>query len=355
MIYSLNKKSASDETVALTPNRVWKSYSEPILVEEGLKPIRFIAGTESEKRGEGVPSKEGNIYEVIYDGKIAVAKVLSGFSKAEPDNWKKIIEAKKVLPERLSRHLPEIYSIIEPNAYTTIIVMELLSKTNPHVSKILRTKDMRQTKNILKNEDFISEALKISFDSTIANIESSISHNNEKAFKMFLGESEKLKQDIEGDLLKGLLSFEKISDKIKGSLRIYTDMLSGESASIIDKISRNIQKNFISYINTSKKPVAKYYSSRDIDYTIKMLEDTDHDSLNSKRIQELEEERDLVYTSSPASFLFSEKYMPETKGLFQLLNALKNLGIEWSDVHANNIMERPGTRELVLIDVGFFT
>ena len=54
MIYSLNKKSASDETVALTPNRVWKSYSEPILVEEGLKPIRFIAGTESEGRGSAL-------------------------------------------------------------------------------------------------------------------------------------------------------------------------------------------------------------------------------------------------------------------------------------------------------------
>jgi hypothetical protein len=46
--------------------------------------------------------------------------------------------------------------------------------------------------------------------------------------------------------------------------------------------------------------------------------------------------------------------MPETKGLFALLNSLKNFGIEWSDVHANNIMERPGTRDLVLIDVGFF-
>ena len=33
---------------------------------------------------------------------------------------------------------------------------------------------------------------------------------------------------------------------------------------------------------------------------------------------------------------------------------LKDFGIEWSDVHANNIMERPGTRDLVLIDVGFF-
>jgi hypothetical protein len=106
--------------------------------------------------------------------------------------------------------------------------------------------------------------------------------------------------------------------------------------------------------------VAKYYSTKDIDNTIQALERSNPSEISrsdrlKKTIDDLSEERlDSVYSETPEGFLYSEKYMPETKGLFALLNSLKDLGIEWSDVHANNIMERPGTRDLVLIDVGFF-
>ena len=74
-----------------------------------------------------------------------------------------------------------------------------------------------------------------------------------------------------------------------------------------------------------------------------------------KRIDILTRERkDSVYSENPEGFLYSEKYMPETRSFFSMLNSLREHGVEWSDVHANNIMERSATRELVLIDVGLF-
>ena len=75
LMKALRLSRASDETVFLGPKanapkggvRGRQPYpSERQLLLAGIKPIRYIAGTESEIRGEGSSSKEGNIYEVLY-------------------------------------------------------------------------------------------------------------------------------------------------------------------------------------------------------------------------------------------------------------------------------------------------
>jgi hypothetical protein len=46
--------------------------------------------------------------------------------------------------------------------------------------------------------------------------------------------------------------------------------------------------------------------------------------------------------------------LPEVKSLMRALKLLKNSGIKWADMHSGNIMQRPGTGDLVICDPGWF-
>jgi uncharacterized protein YdcH (DUF465 family) len=352
--------STTDATVALGPGRKWTSPSEPKLLQSDIKPIRYIAGTEAEKRGEGIASAEGNVYEVEYKGMVAVAKVLTGSSPAEPENWKKIMDIKKALPKEQARHLPEIYDIIKPDFFTTIIVMELLKEPGPHIKKILRSKEGRGRSEVMKNDDFIFEALTSAF-----NVIDDYNYDPEDSkggeiYAMIKEERVRLKDDIEGSILKSLIKPEEISEEIQNFFSNYIARFDLGDSNLLKTIADKIQEKFIKYINSSHRPVAKYFSPKGIDNTLQHLVlSTDRDQRSDeeygKRIDLLTKERkDSVYSESPESFLYTEKYMPETRSFFSMLSSLNDYGIEWSDVHANNIMERIGSRELVLIDVGLF-
>jgi hypothetical protein len=357
------RDAGTAETVAMRPGarKPWKSLSEPHLLEAGLEPIRFIAGTESSRREEGEESKEGNIYEVLYKGRVAVAKVLEGMEPAEPKVWRKIIDAKGSLPEEQAKHLPEIYDIIKTDEYTTIIVMERLDPPSSHIKRVLRTKELREKDLILKDEGFLTESLRAAFN-TINEYEPGPddSAGQWEAYTMFNSDKDVIIQTVEGELIKKKIKPEDISERIQDMASGYIKMFNIDDSGLSREIADEVQKRFLMHIEAAPRPVAKYYSTRDLDNTIQALErSSPSEALRSDRVKktidELSEERlDSVYSETPEGFLYSEKYMPETKGLFALLNSLKDLGIEWSDVHANNIMERPGTRDLVLIDVGFF-
>ena len=350
------------ETVAMRPGarKAWSSPSEPHLLRADLEPIRFIAGNESAKRGEGRSSKEGNIYEVLYKGKVAVAKVLEGLEPAEPEVWRKIIDVKKSLPKEQAKHLPEIYDIIKRDKYTTVIVMELLIPPSSHIRRVLRTREMRDKDLVLKNEEFLADALRAAFKAIDEYEPDPEDRAKSEVYAMFSSDKFAIMQTIEGELIRRELKPEDISERIQRLASGYIKIFNIDDSGLAKEIADEVQKRFLMHAETSPRPVAKYYSTRDIDNTIQFLErSSDPDSTRSDRakktIDDLSEERmESVYSETPESFLYSEKYMPETKGLFALLNSLKDFGIEWSDVHANNIMERPGTRELVLIDVGFF-
>lgn len=364
---SSSEHDSSDETVDLRGNatvalspRPWRSLSEPHLLKAELEPIRFIAGTEAGKRGEGKSSKEGNIYEVLYKGKVAVAKVLSGFDPAEPDIWKKILEIKKTLTEEEAKHLPEIYDIIKTDRYTTVIVMELLSPPNAHMRRVLRTQEGRDRDLILRDEEFLSEALTAAFESLEEFRPDPENKVDSEIYAMFDAESTAMRQSIEGGLIRKELLPEEVSERIQNFASSYINMFNLEDSGLTKTIADEIENKLIRHISSSSRPIAKYYSPKGIDHTLTHIHDSSAsgDPVNQgvqRKIDILNEERAAsVYSENPESFLYSEKYMPETKGFFSMLNKLKEQGVEWSDVHANNIMERPGTRDLVLIDVGLF-
>lgn len=358
----------SEETVFLGPkgaerpgktrNYAFRSSSEKKLLELGIEPIRYIAGTEAAIRGQGKPSTEGNIYEVLYKGANVVAKVVNSYQSNESNVWSKINRIKSSIPKSEAKHLPYIYDILKPDNHTDIIIIELLHPTNPHISNVLRTGNKRERDDLLKNEEFLSGSLNHAFSTAMSEVQDGDMSDHFGSIKMFELESEWLKQKVEGDLLKALIAPEGISERIVDSLGAYLNMLTEEDVEFAKKLASKIQSLFLSAINPSPKPIPKYYSPKGIDYTLQNIRENSSGQLQDsqeKQIDVLEKERkEAVYSQRPEGFLYSEEYMPETKGIFSLLKTLNSLGVEWSDVHANNIMQRPSTGELVLIDVGLF-
>ena len=358
-IMLLKKDASLEDTVLLLPqSRPWKSRSEEELRKAELTPIRFIAGTEANKRGEGEQSAEGNVYEVLYKGKVAVAKVIQGVSPAEPEVWRKISSIKDKLPEEEARHLPIIYDIIKTNDYTTIIIMELLSAPNPYIRNILRTREGRQVEDVMKDDSFISDALKKAFEEVYQHKPEKENKNDSEIYAFIESQIDSFRVIIEGSLMKREMKPDQLSEKIQSFVANYANNFNLDS-SLSKIISDSIEDKFMSFLNVSPKPIPKYYSPGGIDYTLEMLDGGAYGAEPSverqKKMDALKKEREeAVYNENPSGFAFSENYMPETKTFFSMLNSLKDLGIEWSDVHARNIMERPGSNELVLIDVGLF-
>jgi GH24 family phage-related lysozyme (muramidase) len=333
--------------------------SEEVLKRNGIEIIKYIAGTEAEARGEGVRTAEGNVYEVLYDGGRAIAKVVTS-SNMEPDIWKKILNLE--VPEEQKKHLPKIHRIVE-DMFDTVIIMEVLEPFEGHMDSVLRTKKNRESADLFKNEDFIHDAISRSFHSAIETLrDTSKDEEEEDMYRSFVTEQEGIKRELERAILVRQIQPDGAADFVKDKLLNISSLFMLGESDFISQIADEIQNNISSYFEASERPIPKYYSTEGVDESIKVLQDRLQDnprgysaSRNRRRLEALEREREqAIYTESPEGFLFSEKYMPETESLFALLQTLKDNGINWSDVHAKNLMQRPGSREPVIIDVGLY-
>jgi len=315
---------------------VWPS--ERLLEKHDIKPIKYLAGRDAAGRGEGKLTVEGNIYEVLYNGKRAVAKVVP-LSNNEPDVWRKILSLNVSDDHR--RHLPEIYEIIEDDHERfSIIIMEVLLPVSGHIGGVLMGRTGRGSSLVNKNDEFLHDIIYRAIDDAIK------SHDYKDSLlsrSILENETENLSANIEGGIFRGDFDTESIRGPLEGLISRYI-----EGADTASAIAVAAQDKINSYTNMSIRPIAKYYSPRSLDHTIDLTR-------NQETLDRLQQEKDnFVYEDSPEKFLYSEKYMEETKSLYDLLKILKDNGIEWSDLHVNNLMMRPGTRELVLIDVGLY-
>ena len=80
------------------------SLSEEVLRRHNIQPIKYIAGTEAMRRGEGTRTAEGNIYEVVYNGERAIAKIVP-IHNQEPNIWSEIMRLD--IPEEQKKYLPK--------------------------------------------------------------------------------------------------------------------------------------------------------------------------------------------------------------------------------------------------------
>lgn len=336
----------ASETVIRRKQRAIAWPSERALRRYNIEPIKYLAGTEAASRGEGKLSKEGDIYEVLYDGERAVAKIVPAANR-EPDTWKKILSLD--IPDEYRRHLPKIYKIIEDNTYS-VIVMEVLLPAEGHMAGVLSGKVGRDPDFINKNNDFLHEVIQESFESAINTALSYLgeSYEDRQLYDAVMFSKVPLGRAISGAAFLNGLESDRTESLARAEVQKILSNLDLDNPAFVENFTKSMQERIQSYLKVSRQPVAKYYGEKSLDRTISL-------TTHPEKLKHLEDEREnLTYENSPEKFLFSEKHLEETRGLYALLGIMKKNGIEWADLHSGNLMIRPGTRDLVLIDVGLY-
>lgn len=322
------------EVAPISRSRVW--LSEKILQRQGIIPINYLAGTEALARGEGTPSAEGNVYEVEYNGRRAIAKIVHS-SNSEPSIWKKIMGLD--IPLKYQKHLPKIYDIINTE-YNVIIIMEVLEPIAGHMAGVLRGTLKRDKETLMKNEDFIHEVITRSVNHVLSNISDAMGEDEQRTL---MAEAEAIASEVEGAVFRKDQKIGELEPFLYAILDKYT-----KDEEMLGELSSRIDGEIASYMNVAERPVAKYFSPKSLEYTMT-------ETRNQKKRDRIQNELDsYVYEDSEERYLYPEKYMEETSSLYDLLNILKDNGIQWSDLHSRNLMLRPGTRDLVIIDVSLY-
>lgn len=290
------------------PVRKERYWDEEFLIQHDIIPIEM--GNNTALLGNGSFSW---VYSVIYKSKPAVAKV----TKFNGDFRKMVAlsSLKDKVPKEYQKHIPIIYDTMngfDKNVKKYIIIMEELQPTNVHVDDFINTgfsKYLIKDKMLYLNND-LEHVLKSFFDETSLKIEI-----GDKKYEKIINDTIIFLQNENSKLLdaKNDLNFRELRRDIEDNLLLFLK-----------------QKHQIN-INESKFISARYF---------KFL--FDHFPVGDFPIE----------SKTPEGF---HGEAPETKSLFEFLIYLRDmLNIRWDDMRSPNIMERPGTRDLVISDPGQF-
>ena len=316
-----------------------------------IEVLKFIAGTEAGQKGHGKMTAEGNIYQVLFNKQVAVAKILP-IGSSEPDIWNFIDSMDLTEDER--KHLPRIFDII-PALEGWVIIMEMLEPYSSHIKSVLKGSDYRTESDMISNQSYMHDIVNKTFESLPSDLRSLPNTEEEQQmFDIIISNIDDLKLSLEREVLIYFIEIDKIFEFIKKNIiQLKKNIKAQDSVDMfINSVADYVQKKINSFLTPSTHPIPKYYSADPIDSTIEQLE---RSGVSRGRIRRLKEERDTkTYNISPESYYYSEKYMPETKSLFSLIKKMKDMGLEWSDLHTGNIMKRSGTNDLVIIDVGLY-
>jgi hypothetical protein len=284
---------------------------EKILERNNIIPIKYL--------GKGAYNV---VFETVYNGKQAVAKLTQSYSDVE--NLLKLFNLKQSLG-KYSKHILDIYDIKKDGPWY-IIIAEKLEPINEHVYKALFNYREPTTELINGKKKEIREIFKWP-----------LNIDNKLIFK----------------LIRKIL--------MKPEYRIPEKLCNKYAKDILD-IYDTYKQWFID-ANEEPKPNEKIMSIRDdmlknIRFQFKSIIDVD----TLRNI--LDDLRALFYTITTERFphnsnnIDSEQIaaeLPESQSIIKLLRILRQkYNIDYTDLHHNNIMERPGTRDLVLSDPGLF-
>jgi hypothetical protein len=91
----------------------------------------------------------------------------------------------------------------------------------------------------------------------------------------------------------------------------------------------------------------------DLDYNdVRAFVNGMHDRL-ALLLQTTFPKRSEIADLAPAQTQYYET-IPESRSVMQFLGNLRDAGVYWNDLHGNNLMQRPSTREIVISDPGLF-
>lgn len=286
-----------------------ESFHQEMLMQLGIVPL--ITSGDNAYLGEGAYSY---VYRVLYKGKPAVAKVST--NKQDSKNLINLHNLKNSLGP-LGKHIATVYDWFEypmPDVTYYITVVEELVPLNPHVRASLFSIKPKNKQSLLgrfKDKFFVNDFVNNLFNGV----------NPPKSLNP---------PDLK---------------RLKNSLNLLF-----------------LQENFPTPLSWDylEKLLSDMYSLI-LGFLPKELEEDDHIFLNFVYLKLKSSFRSLLFDidkifpiePQPASETWAQS-LPESKSIMKLLYILKGRGIEWADLHGANLMERPGTRDIVISDPGLF-
>jgi len=245
-------------------------------------------------------------YSVVYNGKNAVAKITK--DAGEQMNILKYFQLKNKLPEEFKKNILEIY--------------DAFSHTVEFQSDISKKKQNRVVTFYITIVEFLEKMDPYLFEVISGKIHE---YNYEENRKIFNAKSKELLP-------------EKLDYMQRGYEPMFVDPIFKKEFDKIQNYFSNITLEQIADIQDNK-------------FSMPMSHPASR-SLLKHLTEYLHEEPEMPRNADFYEDFSRYEVMPETAHFMSFLKYLEKFNIRWSDVHANNIMRRPGTEDLVLSDPG---
>lgn len=291
----------------------------------------------------------------------------SAFYNEEGANYTWVAKNRAALPKEVGKHLPEVFSVSRTDSGADLIQMEVLtsppegvladlivpsgpekSATKRQVDVLLSDIDTVRdliTKNVEPEAQMILDRVAELSDKAADRISRSIVNKimekwqnfyDSSVEKVFPGQKRPKFFDPSPDwedplgILKGFIKAE-LGGQIESVLKSF-DMFPGKKK----------PKSF------DPRSIATRFADNAVDSAISRIED----ELKRAPVPlSAKGGRQDMYSHSPKkSALF-----PEAENILKAINTLKNdYGFVARDIHSNNVMARPGSGDLVIVDLGLF-
>ena len=300
----------------------------------------------------------GKVFRAVFQGKeVAVKLIQGGDGKVEVDNWKTILQIADSMPPNLKKHLPKIYKLTynEPSN-TYIVAMEILQPLPRQLAERL----FQYRKEKIPPPKLDPDTPPLS-QKQLQERESYI-HNQRK-----------------NQELTEFLKVFKNPNILHKALQYGLKLLISENTFFADPDFQSVwDALFIKMLNFTPNPNKtieelhfdfQNYWSNAILQTIESLPPKKKEKLSpfTHNINDALSTYSLMYlTEAGPKFSFpldsydpianrlTAEDVPEASSLLQTLEYLESYGISWTDTHSSNLMIRPSTGDIVIIDVGLW-
>jgi len=322
-----------------------------------------------EKAGSG---EEGEVYIIQSEKTIekrALKKTSPEAANKEAENYLWVYENRKSLPEEARSYLPKVYDVKRAEDGSALIMMEPLEDLPPEIQDDLFMPKSdenvvdgdgnltgRKDSIILSDwdsvEDIISSCLRLTEDLLEDEIASPRSLNimrNKivKDWKAFYDSS--INKTKQGELSRG----REISDNAE----LYPDWISDPRIKLTEIITHHMKTDLsmlldamISKYKRSVQKGMKSFYGKLVDKMIERASGIIKYKLNKFPIPIAHQgNAHHLDMESDKSELF-----PEAAGFLEATNILGTYGFYARDTHSENVMMRPNTNQLVMVDLGQF-
>jgi serine/threonine protein kinase len=336
------------------------NFYENIMMKHDVTPYRS-QDTGTSKLGSGA---FGEVLQGIYNGKPVAVKIMSG-EEQDVKIWKDILEEKKSLPKELSRHLPEVYftgggesevrlpgklrsmTSMDDQRYL-MTVMEVLSPLPREIKQLFNRLEVNPVASLtIKQPEVIYKVIVRSVDKGLYELkeDETLSDFIESSGKSWQQVRTELINDLHYNAMNVISSLQKehadydfgffVGESTKNNINNIMNKICGSNAcGNIPDLGNIISAEF----NMQISKVSQGFPE-------------DSSGVGTSIVRAPNDEAGETYEKKRDSLI---KEFPEFRTFLAMLEALREKGIHWEDVHQFNVMLRPSTGDLVLVDVGLF-